>query len=89
VLGLWLGTSVGVAGPVEHAAPSVSHSIAAVQTALRPPAPDAYQAVPAELVALTVVLVAVLIGTRRTTRHVPVRSEPRHGRAPPGRRSSF
>ena len=88
VLGLWLGAAIGGSRTVEHAVPTMSHSVAAVQVALRPPVPDV-QAVPAELVGLTVVLVAVLIGTRQTIRHVPVRNEIRHGRAPPRGRSTF
>jgi hypothetical protein len=53
------------------------------QAVARPPVPDV-EAVPAELVALTVVLAGVLIGARRMVPRVPIRRESHHGRAPPG-----
>ena len=83
VLSLWLSATGGRHGLGTHVAPSVSHSVAVAQVAFRPPPPDA-AAVPVELVVLAAVLAGVLIGRPRMARRVPVRSELRHGRAPPG-----
>lgn len=85
VLSLWLGAGPGVSSGDDHGTPSLSHSVAVAQVALRPPAPDVH-ALPTELVALSVVLATVLVVARGEARRVTVRSEPRPGRAPPGGR---
>jgi hypothetical protein len=88
VLGLWLGAAVGGSDAVGHARPTASSSVAALQIPLRVPAPDV-DAAPPLMIVITVALAGVLIGTTRVARRVPVRDEPRHGRAPPGCPGSF
>ncbi|HEY6796231.1 MAG TPA: hypothetical protein VI248_16270 [Kineosporiaceae bacterium] len=82
-LGLWLGAAAGRSISDGHLAPSVSHAVAMASVAVRPPLPDV-DSVPAELAAVAVTFVGVLISTRRELAPARVRFERRQGRAPPG-----
>ena len=82
VASLWLGAPTGRSLPDAHRVPSVSHVVHALQPVVRPQAPDV-DAVPAGPALVVVLTLGVLLGIPRMARRVPIRSEPRQGRAPP------
>jgi len=82
VASLWLGAPTGRSAPDAHRVASVSHVVHTLQPIARPQAPDV-DAVPAQPALVALLALGVLLGIPRVARRVPIRSEPRQGRAPP------